>query len=146
MGTKLYGYNRVAFTVTMADNASITATGGLQEYNGVYGVTDPADGIFDVTNFVWGGILVPTGWVAADVTFKAATTRAGTYSFVQSNTATATIARCLVGASTVPAWFPIPDEVFRCGPFIKVNATNTASAADVSQTGGPLAFAVYLGC
>lgn len=143
MGTKIYGYNRIRFTMTMADNASITATGGLGQSNGVYGVTDPGDGIMDLTDFSWGSIYISSGtWVAADITFKAATTRAGTYAAVYDKDGT--LVRSKVGSNTA-GWFSIPTDVFMAGPFVKMNATNTASAADVSETGGDMVFSIWLG-
>ncbi len=143
MGTKIYGYNRLYFTMTMADNASITATGGLGQSNGVWGVTDPADGIMDIRDFSWAAFEIVSGtWVAADVTYKAASTRAGTYSAIYDKDGT--LVRSKVGANTA-GWFALPIEAMMAGPFVKMNATNTGSAADVSETGGPMVFGVLVG-
>ena len=143
MATIIYGYRRCGFTVTIADNGTSPTTGGYGESSGTRGVVDPADGLIDIMEFVWGAVRIPTGWVAADMAYLASETRGGTYTLVY--TAAGALARSVVGSTTVPIWIAIPDEVFRAGPFIKMVSTNTASTATVSQTGGPLVLSVLLG-
>ena len=143
MGTKVYGYNRAAFTVTIANNGNTTSTGGYGESSGARGVVDPADGIIDIINYVWGAIGIVSGtWVAADLSFTAASTRAGTYSAVYDKDGT--LVRSKIGSNTA-GWFALPDEIFRAGPFIKCVSTNTASAATVTQSTGPMVLNVLLG-
>jgi hypothetical protein len=141
MGTKIYGYHRVEGNVTMTDNATVSDGGGWIQSSG--GGIAASDGIVWTQDLVWGAIRVPTGWVAADVAYLASETRGGTYTLVYI--AAGTLARSVVGSTTVPIWIAIPDEVFRCGPFWKIQSTNTASTATVSQTGGPLTLSFYLG-
>lgn len=126
-------------TVTMADNGTATATGGLANNVG----DDPADGIIDLSRFAYGTVYIPAAWVAADMTFLVSQSRAGTY--VPLNDKTGAIVR-ITGISTSAAEaYEIPAQVFMSGPFVKLQSTNTASEATVSQTGGPLVFTVRLG-
>jgi len=142
MGTKVYGYRRMEGSVTMTDNATVSDGGGWIESSG--GGIAATNGIVWGYDFVWGSIRVPTGWVAADVAYLASETIGGTYTLVY--TAAGALARSVVGSTTVPIWIAIPDEVFRCGPFWKIQSTNVASTATVSQTGGPLTLSLLLGC
>lgn len=140
---KVYGFRRSAFTMTMADNGTTATLGGYGQSGGARGVTDPADGIMDILEFSWGSIGIVSGtWVAADISYTAATTRGGTYTAV--NDKDGTLVRSKIGSNTA-GWFSIPTDVFMAGPFIKIVSTNTASAATVSQTGGPMVFSVLLG-
>lgn len=132
MASKSFGYGFFLGTVTIANGAAITSTGGLRQSSGSTPVA-ASDGIIDTSDYGLGGFEIPSsGWTSADITFTACNERAGTYAYVRDPDGV--LVRCVVG--TVVGWYPIPSYVFFAGRFIKFRSTNAASEADVNQSSG----------
>ena len=115
-------------TVTMADNGVLT------------------DAIHIPASQAIAGIMVPTGWVAADIGFHFA--HDGDTTFVPvldpARAAATNMARTHAAVDSIG----LSPECIReigCGFDVKFSSVNTASNADVSQTGGPLTITVFVG-
>lgn len=108
----------------------------------------------DIRSYRSGSVRVPTGWLAADLSFLAAEddplaaiNQAKTQPDPSQSVApTYVVVRALAGSilllvtpilTTGPAWYPLPADLFKHG-FIKPKSTNTASEAAVNQTGAPI--------
>ena len=130
---------KITCTITIADNGTLSTLGGISNNLG----EDPADGILDLSRYAYGTITSPAAWVAADIAFLVCGTRAGTY--LPLNDKTGVLVRITGVSTTAAEEYEIPAQVFMAGPFVKIQSTNTASEATVSQTGGPLSFKLCLG-
>lgn len=127
MGGMIQRYAKT-FSMGIANNASVTSTGGFSTPGDL-----PADGIMDVSGFAYGSVTTPTTWTAADITFTCLDSRAGTYVPVYDKTGA--LVRITTVATAAAQSYELPSQVFMCGPFVKINSTNTASTAAVNQSG-----------
>ena len=115
-------------TVTMADNGALTPAIHIPASQAIV------------------GIMVPTGWVAADIGFHFA--HDGATTFVPlldpARAAATSHARTHAAVDSI-GLAPEAVRVLACGFDVKFSSINTASNADVSQTGGPLVITVFVG-
>lgn len=92
------------------------------------------------------GVMVPSGWVAADVGFHFAHDGATTFVAVldPSRAAATSMARTHAAVDQI-GLSPAAIRELGLGFNVKLASINTASNADVSQTGGPLVVTVFVG-
>jgi len=109
-------------SLTMADDGSLTEA-------------------FSMRNLAGGMIYMPAAWVAANIGFKVCDTETGTFNILCDQYGAPVE---ISGVSTTVAqWYAMPNEIFAAW-WVKVWSKNTASTADVGQSGGPLTIKVML--
>lgn len=113
-----YTKSRRATTVTIADNASLSDAIDLSATDGAIV-----------------GIIVPTGWVAAAITFQASVDGDTWYELYKTDGTVVSIA-----SPTTNTWIAINPGDFAGVPHLKLRSGTVG--VTVPQTGGPLAVTI----
>lgn len=108
-----------------------------------------ADGVaittapIDMSIYAGGMVLIPTGWVAANLGFKISTDYAGTFTLLRDDTGVPVQISGII--TDAAGWHKLPDDLFGAHWLhLWSKSATAATITEVNQTGGPLTFTVAL--
>lgn len=111
-------------SLTIADNAALSQA-------------------FDFSGYSGGMVLIPNGWVAANLGFKVSPDDGGTFDILRDDVGTPVQVSGIL--TTGARWYKLPDDLFGVlWAKLWSKSTTAATETDTNQTGGPLAITVML--